>query len=417
MMYAIMYFRINKMGGEGMKYIKRFFIFMITLLIITVVINEKTDFFYNISAYIPSISEYPLVHQIIHDASEAVSDTMAQLPTPREIIAEIKNEPIPIAPEDIAHNNYIQDSSMLSFYPNENIGIVLNDDNTLNIFGTVQSQSKRYLIVNFSDDTDKELKQAYVRVNSNMQFNENISIPDSICDEIYITAFTGAREYGQYTSWVLNAMYLIRNENSQWTLKQSPVYDNNKFMYEADKSVSESLKRTPSIQCENESVISIAQELTANCTTDYEKAVALHDWICSYIYYDEDNLDDLSSIPYYATDVIGSKRAVCLGFATLYASLCRSINIPCNVVSGYALGIENDSEWSSETAATDYQNHAWNEAYVDGRWIIVDTTWDTQNKIRNGEWVQNGEPSHIYFDSNLYYFSQTHKILEYSKRR
>lgn len=250
-----------------------------------------------------------------------------------------------------------------------------------------------------------------------MRFNENISVPNSICDEIYITVFTGAGEYGQYTSWVLNAMYLTYGEGPQRVLKQSPVYDNNTAMYEADKSVSDALKRTPSIQCENESVISIARELTADCTTDYEKAVALHDWVCSYVYYDEDNLDNLSSIPYYATDVIGSKRAVCLGFATLYASLCRSISIPCNVVSGYALGIENDSEWSSETAATDYQNHAWNEAYVDGRWIIIDTTWDTQNKIANGEWLQNGEPSHIYFDSNLYFFSQTHKILEYSKRR
>lgn len=400
-----------------MKHIKRFFIFIIIIFAATAIINMKTDFFFNISDYIPAISQYPLIEQIIKDVSESLADVTSQIPTPREIIAAVKNEELPIDPEDVAHNAYIADSPLVSFYPHENIGITVNDDNSINVFGISTSQSKRYMIVNFSDNVNEELDRAHICVNSDMRFNERIDIPESECDTIYITVFTGAREYGQYTSWVLNTLYLARNENGNWILKQSPVYDNNKNMYETDKSISEALKNTPSIQSQDSGVISIAQELTANYTTDYDKAAALHDWVCSYLYYDEDNLNSPSTVPYYATDVIGSKRAVCLGFATLYASLCRSIGIPCNVVSGYALGIGNDTQWSGETVNTDFQNHAWNEVYVDNRWVIVDTTWDTQNKISNGEWSQGTEISHIYFDSNLQFFSQTHKILEYAKRR
>ncbi len=400
-----------------MKHIKRFFVFIIVLFVSVAIINIKTDFFFNISDYIPAVSQYPLAEQIIKDASASLAEVTAQIPTPREIIAAVKNEELPIDPEDVAHNAYIADSPLISFYPHENIGITVNDDNSINIFGISTSQSKQYMIVNFSDDTSEELDRAHIRVNSDMRFNERISIPESECNKIYITVFTGAREYGQYTSWVLNTIYLVRNENGGWNLKQSPVYDNNKNMYETDKSISEALKSTPSIQSQDSGVVSIAQELTANCTTDYEKAAALHDWVCSYLYYDEDNLNSPSTVPYYATEVIGSKRAVCLGFATLYASLCRSVGIPCNVVSGYALGIGNDTQWSDETIYTDYQNHAWNEVYVDNRWVIVDTTWDTRNKISNGEWSQGAEVSHIYFDSNLQFFSQTHKILEYAKRR
>ena len=108
---------------------------------------------------------------------------------------------------------------------------------------------------------------------------------------------------------------------------------------------------------------------------------------------------------------------MCLGFATLMASLCRSIDIPCNVVSGYALGVGDDTAWTEETAVTDEQNHAWNEVYVDGRWIIVDTTWDCTNKVENGEMVRGSGVSHLYFDANLQSFSANHKIIEYSKRR
>jgi transglutaminase/protease-like cytokinesis protein 3 len=87
------------------------------------------------------------------------------------------------------------------------------------------------------------------------------------------------------------------------------------------------------------------------------------------------------------------------------------------VVSGYALGVGEDTEWTEKSIITDYQNHAWNEVYVGGRWVIVDTTWDTANKIENGVMSKGEEVSHLYFDSNLQFFSQTHKILEYSRRR
>ncbi len=132
------------------------------------------------------------------------------------------------------------------------------------------------------------------------------------------------------------------------------------------------------------------------------------------MYYDVDSLASDEAPPYYATDIVKSRKAVCLGFATLMASLCRSIDIPCNVVSGYALGVGNDTAWTDISIATDEQNHAWNEVYVDGRWMIVDTTWDCANKIENGE-MNKGEVSHLYFDANLQFFSNNHKILEYSK--
>ena len=400
-----------------MKHVKRFLLFVAALAVCALIINAKTDFFYNISTYIPALSEYPLVTKMISDASEATASFTSSIPTIPEIIADLRNEELPIDPSDAAHNAYIADSPLLSFYPHENVGILVNDDDSVTVFGIAESEYKRHLLVNFSDADSDELYRTSITVGSDSQFGKTIPIPETAQNRMELTVFSGAREYGQYTSWVLNLVHLVRTQDGGWQLESSPVYENNRMMYERDKSVSEALKSTPSIQSDNASIRSIAEQLTEGMTNDYEKAAALHDWICSYVCYDEDGIVSEETVPYYATDVVKNKRAVCLGFATLYAALCRSINIPCNVVSGYALGIGEDTSWNSDTIATDYQNHAWNEVYADGRWVIVDTTWDSQNRIKNGETTGTDEISHLYFDSNLYFFSQTHKILEYSKRR
>ena len=35
--------------------------------------------------------------------------------------------------------------------------------------------------------------------------------------------------------------------------------------------------------------------------------------------------------------------------------------------------------------------HVWNEAYVDGEWVTLDTTWDSLN-IYNGEYIKSEYP-------------------------
>ena len=401
-----------------MKHVRRFFLFILLFCIGIIVVNTKTDFFYNISVYIPALEQHHLAVQMISDASQSLSELTASIPTPSEIYAMITHKELPIDPSDVAQNAYIANSPMLSFYPRENISVMMDESGKeVQVFGIVGDASKRHLIVNFSDSAENQLGQTQVGTDTAGQFNKFIKIPETDENRLEMVVFAGAKEYGQFASWVLNLVHLVRDENGLWSLETSPVYEANKAMYEKDRSLSEALKSTPSIQSTNNSIISIAQQLTATCDNDYDKAVALHDWICSYLYYDEDGLNSDTTIPFYATEVVANRKAVCLGFATLYAALCRSLNIPCYVVSGYALGIGDDTEWNGENTYTDFQNHAWNEVYVDGRWVIVDTTWDCQNKFENGQNVDGDSISHLYFDSNLQYFSQNHKILEYAKRR
>lgn len=397
---------------------KKFIAFILILAISICVINAETDFFLHFGDYVPLAEEkYPQAVDKISDLSMKLSDITDLIPSPAEIIALIKNEEMPIDPSDIATNAYITDSPMLSFYPDENISVMLTPDGAVNIFGITYSANKRNLIVRISDLAGNVLEQSTISVDGMNKFNKTIKIPETDNTELDISVYAGSKPYGEFESWIYNYVKISRDENSVWQIKKSPVYANNKAMFEKDKSTSEALRRTPSIQSESQGIITIAQQLTQNCENDYQRILALHDWVCSYIRYDMDSLNSGEIPPYHANDVVTGRKAVCLGFATLYASLCRSINIPCNVVSGYALGIGEDTDWTSATVLTEEQNHAWNEVYVDGRWVIVDTTWDCVDKIENGVIVSGSGVSHLYFDANLDFFSSNHKILEYSKRR
>lgn len=392
--------------------------FIITLLTVTVllIVNIETDWFANFGDYVPELERrHPEVTEAIEEASDYISDLTDMLPSPSELIAMIKNEELPIDPSDVAVNAYIQNSPMLSFYPKENISAKVRDGEYIRLFGLSGSEDKRHFIVRFSDADNDELYQTSISRNSDGEFDKTIKIPRSDNDIMSVEVYSGSRQYGEFTSWVYNYLYLERDSSGAWGISRSPVYEHNKEKYTADKSVKDALKNTPAIESDDKSVISLAQRITSGADTDYERVRLIHDWVCENISYDIDSLTSAKTVPYKATEVAENGKAVCLGFSTLTAALCRSINIPCNVVSGYALGVGEDTAWTSETVSTDEQNHAWNEAYVDGRWIIIDTTWDSPNKITNGR-EETGELSHLYFDANIDFFSANHKIIEYMKR-
>lgn len=402
-----------------MKKVRRIIAVLLILFIGICIVNAQTDFFLNFGNYFPAVEEKcpQLVHSI-SNISERLSVLTDFIPSPSEIIAKIKHEELPIDPSDVAVNAYISNSPMLSFYPKENVSVIV-DYNDADVFGIVSSRSKSNLIVSFTDENGETIEQKSIAADSHNEFNQTISIPETEGLTMNIDIYTGSKPYGQFESWVYNYVRLIKTPDGGWELEQSPVYEHNKAMYEKDKSISDALKSTASIQSNNSNVISIAQQLTEGLDNDYDKVLALHDWICTYMYYDEDSLDKDETPPYYPTDILKTRKAVCRGYANLMASLCRSINIPCNVVLGYALGtvgVDSDTSWTDETVSTIEQNHAWNEVYVDGRWMIVDTTWDCPNRIVNGEMISESEISHIYFDANIQFFSNNHKILEYMKK-
>ena len=103
------------------------------------------------------------------------------------------------------------------------------------------------------------------------------------------------------------------------------------------------------------------------CTED------LYQYIVENIKYDHGKIFDL--LYDYLPDVDEtylSEKGICYDYASLLAAMLRSIGIPAKLVKGYA-------SYNPEVY------HAWNEVYVDGRWIVIDSTKDAETRISQME--------------------------------
>jgi hypothetical protein len=168
-------------------------------------------------------------------------------------------------------------------------------------------------------------------------------------------------------------------------------------------------KATGDIESDSDEIIKLAERITPDADTDYEKARLVHDWIAENIWYDLDAAAKYPNIPRgTALSVLHDKRGVCQGYSELTAAMLRSLNIPCKVVIGELSG--------TASSKILWYPHAWNEFYADGRWINLDVTADSVNYYENGEF---GEQHTVYesyfifdtyFDPPLYSFSLDHKI-------
>ncbi len=133
-----------------------------------------------------------------------------------------------------------------------------------------------------------------------------------------------------------NRVYLNSVQNIHWDYDMEPIRD-------VRYIVADSLEEN---------------DLQDACTED------IYNFVVENIRYDSDKVFDLlyDYLP-DIVDVYTTGEGICYDYASLFAAMLRSIGIPAKLVKGYA-------SYAPETY------HAWNEVYIDGAWIVVDTTRD-----------------------------------------
>lgn len=108
------------------------------------------------------------------------------------------------------------------------------------------------------------------------------------------------------------------------------------------------------VQSDDAEVIRIAREVTANVEGEFEKARRLQDWVNQNLKF------DLGIALAPASEVARNRRGTCVAYAVLLAALERAAGLPSRVVMGFAYA---NGIWGG---------HAWTEAYLDHRWIVLD---------------------------------------------
>jgi len=150
-----------------------------------------------------------------------------------------------------------------------------------------------------------------------------------------------------------------------------------------DSSNSMYVEEQTRVDSENPKIISKAKQLIEGLSSDYKRALAIFEYVNTQIEYN-------SSSTYAnkgSVSALETEKGVCEEFATLFAALCRAVDIPCKVIEGYRyerVTIEESDvvfdttkgEYVTTEPVYDYEiiNHVWNEIYLDDYgWLPVDT--------------------------------------------
>ena len=97
-------------------------------------------------------------------------------------------------------------------------------------------------------------------------------------------------------------------------------------------------------------VRAVVDEVIQPGMDDFEKAIALHDWLVLNAEY------DLRYKEYYADGVLLKGRGVCNSYALAYELLCKKAGLKCGYIRS--------------------KTHAWNVVRLSGKWYHIDCTWD-----------------------------------------
>ncbi len=135
----------------------------------------------------------------------------------------------------------------------------------------------------------------------------------------------------------------------------------NTSLYEYPISIND-----PSYPSVDDIVTSVANECSKCCSTDFEKAVWLHDWIIDHADYDY-------SYSYCGTEgVLARGVGTCESYHRAYVLLLDAVGIRSGRITG--------------------NGHVWTAINIDGKWYQVDSTWDD-----GGSQYQDTYREHLYF--------------------
>jgi putative cell wall-binding protein len=139
----------------------------------------------------------------------------------------------------------------------------------------------------------------------------------------------------------------------------------------------------------------IISSIITTSMTDYEKELALHDYLVNNCQYDPrviaGNTPDNSDDTYNAYGALINNVAVCQGYADAMYRLLKAVGIESTMVSGTASNGEKT------------EDHAWNIVKIGGQYYQLDSTWDDPTY-----WDQHNEPTHDYFNVTDDFLSQDH---------
>ncbi len=111
----------------------------------------------------------------------------------------------------------------------------------------------------------------------------------------------------------------------------------------------------------------VGRYLAAHENDPWRLARAVHDYVADRVEYDVASYRAGVYPPQDAATTFRTRRSVCAGYAALFEAIGRAAGLTVETVVGRARGVVTEGMG---------EGHAWSAVKLDGRWHLVDTTWD-----------------------------------------
>lgn len=211
-----------------------------------------------------------------------------------------------------------------------------------------------------------------------------ISINYKVKENIQTKIMVKKGEIKYFYDLTNNTNFPLQSGNGEYTIAVLEQAQGKKYKVVASEKVSLQLKNSndvflKSVQMinwdQNMNAMKKAKELTKNSKNDKEKVTAIYNYIINNISYDYDKAKKVS-IGYLPSteNTFKSSKGICYDYASLFASMLRSVDIPTKLVMG------------NKDDITSY--HSWNQIYLKetNKWITIDTTYDASLLKNNGSY-------------------------------
>jgi transglutaminase-like putative cysteine protease len=128
------------------------------------------------------------------------------------------------------------------------------------------------------------------------------------------------------------------------------------------------------VESEHIDIVTLALQITQGLGSDSMKSRAIHDWVVQNIAYDAATFLAGGNRTDTALQTLQGRLTDCDGYSRLNIALHRAAGIKARIIIGTVIDPSSGETW--EQADLNKPNHAWNEVFIDGRWVTHDTTWN-----------------------------------------
>ena len=171
----------------------------------------------------------------------------------------------------------------------------------------------------------------------------------------------------------------INNAISYIVYKPKPPQVNSPWPWKGSTTIHPLVTNMPFSAKKN--IKSVAKYIFQNESNQYLRIKALHDFVISWVTYDQEVITTGRRPPQDAQTVFQTRKGVCEGYALLFMALGKTIGTdvvyiegiirrdlaPINLIPMELRILRPDDYWT---------RHAWNAVKIADDWQLVDTTWD-----------------------------------------